>query len=95
MEQNSLISFADVKANLFDPGILTLLKPSVYDPTAERLKRRAEKYSADKNTFVYACKIDGVYAGIVVFRTENGTAEILDIAVKPKIPQKRYRQKPY
>lgn len=88
MEQNSLISFADVKANLFDPGILTLLKPSVYDPTAERLKRRAEKYSADKNTFVYACKIDGVYVGIVVLKTENGTAEILDIAVKPEYRKK-------
>ena len=84
MEQNSLISFADVKSSLFDPEVLTLLKPSVYEPTPERLKRRAEKYSADKNTFVYACKIDGVYAGIVVFRTENGTAEILDIAVKPE-----------
>lgn len=88
MEQNSLISFADVKASLFNPEVLTLLKPSVYEPTPERLKRRAEKYSADKNTFVYACKIDGVYAGIVVFRTENGTAEILDIAVKPEYRKK-------
>ena len=84
MEQNSLISFANVKANLFDPEVLTLLKPSVYNPTPERLKRRAEKYSADKNTFVYACKIDGVYAGIVVLKTGNDTAEILDIAVKPE-----------
>ena len=88
MEQNSLISFANVKANLFDPEVLTLLKPSVYNPTLERLKRRAEKYSADKNTFVYACKIDGVYAGIVVLKTENDTAEILDIAVNPKYRKK-------
>lgn len=63
---------------------MTLLKPSVYDPTPERLKCRAEKYSADKNIFVYACKIDSVYAGIVVLKTENDTAEILDIAVKPE-----------
>ena len=88
MEQNSLISFANVKANLFDPEVLTLLKPSVYNPTPERLKRRAEKYSADKNTFVYACKIDGVYAGIVVLKTGNDTAEILDIAVNPKYRKK-------
>ena len=84
MEQNSLISFADVKASLFNLEVLTLLKPSVFNPTPERLKDRAEKYSADKNTFVYACKIDGVYAGIVVLKTENDTAEILDIAVKPE-----------
>ncbi len=46
MEQNNLISFANVKAGLFDPEVLTLLAPSVYDPTPERLKCRAEKYSA-------------------------------------------------
>ena len=33
---------------------------------------------------MYACKKCGVYAGIVVFKTENGTSEILDIAVKPE-----------
>ena len=71
MEQNSLISFADVKASLFNLEVLTLLKPSVFNPTPERLKDRAEKYSADKNTFVYACKIDDVYASIVVLKTEN------------------------
>ena len=84
MEQNNFISFADVKASLWQPEVLALLKPSVYNPTPERLKSRAEKYSADKNIFVYACKIDSVYAGIVVLKTENDTAEILDIAVKPK-----------
>ena len=84
MEQNSFISFADVKASLWQPEVLALLKPSVYDPTPERLKSRAEKYSADKNIFVYACKNSEKYIGIVVFVTENGTAEILDIAVKPE-----------
>ena len=73
-----------MKASLFYPEVLTLLKPSVYNPTSERLKRRVEKYSSDKNTFVYSCKIDGVYAGIVVLKTGNDTAEILDIAVKPE-----------
>lgn len=33
---------------------------------------------------MYACKKDGIYVGIVVFGTGNGTAEILDIAVKPE-----------
>ena len=84
MEQNNFISFADVKASLWQPEVLALLKPSVYNPTPERLKSRAEKYSADKRTNVYACKIDSVYAGIVVLKTENDTAEILDIAVKPE-----------
>lgn len=84
IELQKITAIVDVKANLFNPEVLTLLKPSVYNPTPERLKRRAEKYSADKNTFVYACKIDGVYAGIVVLKMGNDTAEILDIAVKPE-----------
>lgn len=84
IELQKITAVADVKASIFDPEVLTLLKPSVYNPTPERLKRRAEKYSADKNTFVYACKTGGIYVGIVVFRIENNTAEILDIAVKPE-----------
>lgn len=84
MEQNNLISFANVKASLFDSEVLTLLTPSVYNPTPERLKHRAEEYAADSNVKAYACKTGGVYAGIVVFKTENDTAEILDISVKPE-----------
>lgn len=84
IELQKITAVADVKASLFNPEVLTLLKPSVYNPTPERLKDRAEKYSADKNTFVYACKTGGIYVGIVVFRMENGTAEILDVAVNPK-----------
>lgn len=84
IELQKITAVADVKASLFNPEVLTLLKPSVYNPTPERLKDRAEKYSADKNIFVYVCKTGGIYVGIVVFRMENGTAEILDIAVKPE-----------
>ena len=84
IELSKITAVADVKASLFNPEVLTLLKPSVFNPTPERLKDRTEKYSADKNIFVYACKKDGIYVGIVVFGTGNGTAEILDIAVKPE-----------
>ena len=88
IDLHKITAVADVKASLFNPEVLTLLKPSVYDSTPERLKRRAEKYSADKNTFAYACKKDGIYVGIVVFRMENNTAEILDIAVNLKYRKK-------
>ncbi len=83
-ELKKITVIVDVKESLFDPEVLALLAPSIYNPTPERLKNRAEKYSAYKNIFVYACKIGGLYVGIVIFRTENGTAEILDIAVKPE-----------
>ena len=84
IELQKITAIVDVKASLFDYEILALMEPSVYGPTPERLKCRAEKYSADKNIFVYACKNSEKYIGIVVFVTENGTAEILDIAVKPE-----------
>lgn len=84
MTQSITFILADVKPNLFDPEVLALLKPSVYKPTPKRLKDRAEKYTEDKNVFAYACKSSEKYIGIVVFRTENNTAEILDIAVKPE-----------
>ena len=84
MTQSITFILADVKPNLFDPEVLALLKPSVYKPTPKRLKDRAEKYTEDKNVFAYACKSSEKYIGIVVFRAENSTAEILDIAVKPE-----------
>ena len=84
IELQKITAVADVKASLFNPEVLTLLKPSVFNPTPERLKCRAEKYSADKKSNVYACKTGDIYVGIVVFRMENSTAEILDIAVKPE-----------
>ena len=84
MTQSITFILADVKPNLFAPEVLALFKPSVYNPTPERLKHRAEKYAADKCISVYACKSSEKYIGIVVFRTENNTAEILDIAVKPE-----------
>lgn len=84
IELCEVYSICDVKDKLSDSAVLNLLAPSVFNPTPERLNDRAEKYTADKNTFVYACQKDSVYAGIVVFRMGNGTAEILDIAVKPE-----------
>ena len=43
MEQNSFIAFADVKASLFDPEILTLLAPSVYKSHARAFKAQSGK----------------------------------------------------
>ena len=52
-ELKKITVIVDVKESLFDPEVLALLAPSIYNPTPERLKNRAEKYSADKNIFVY------------------------------------------
>ena len=77
-------NITDIKNNLCDKSIYFLLAPSVFNPTPERLLRRAEKYQADDRVNVYAYSENGEYKGIIVFKIEDNTAEILDIAVKPE-----------
>lgn len=73
-----------VKESLCDKSVYTLLAPSVFNPTSERLLSRAEKYQADDKTSVFAYSENGEYKGIIVFKVEEQTAEILDIAVIPE-----------
>lgn len=81
---STIYSICDVKEKLSDSAILHLLAPSVFNPTFERLLIRAKKYQADDKSKVYAYSENGEYKGIIVFKTEDNTAEILDIAVKPE-----------
>ena len=84
IELCDVYSICDVKDELTNEDILELLAPSVFNPTPERLLSRAKKYQADDKVKVYAYLENGEYKGIIVFKTENNTAEILDIAVKPE-----------
>ena len=86
---STIYSICDVKEKLSDSAILHLLAPSVFNPTPERLLSRAEKYQADDKSKVYAYSENGEYKGIIVFKTEDNTAEILDIAVKPEYQGQR------
>lgn len=74
----------DEKESLCNKSVYSLLAPSVFNPTPERLLSRAEKYQADRKSNVYAYSENGVYKGIVVFKIKDQTAEILDIAIKPE-----------
>ena len=71
----------DVKQNLTEPHIFELLKPSVFNPTTERLKARAEKYQTNPNAHIFACRKGGNFVGIAVVEIVNNTATVLDIAV--------------
>ena len=84
IELCNVSSICDVKKIITEPDILKLLAPSVYNPTEERLLNRAKKYQEDESTNIYVYKEDGRYKGIVVFKTQNNSATILDIAVKPE-----------
>lgn len=71
----------DVKQNLTEPHIFELLKPSVFNPTSERLKARAEKYQTNPNAHIFACRKDENFVGIAVVEIAKNTATVLDIAV--------------
>lgn len=71
----------NVKSILHNKNIFTLLAPSVYNPTPERLLKRAEKYQVNDKTHIYAYSQNGENLGIVVFEIADRTATILDIAV--------------
>ncbi len=77
-------TIVDIKHCLCDKNIYSILAPSVFNPTPERLLSRAVKYKIDDKTKAYAYSGNGDYKGILVFRIEHKTAEILDIAVKPE-----------
>ena len=83
IELCNVSSICDVKEIITEPDMLQLLAPSVFNPTEERLLNRAKKYQ-EENTNIYAYKDDGEYKGIIVFKTQNNSATILDIAVKPE-----------
>jgi len=73
-----------VAVDRIDSDILALLAQSVFNPTEERLLNRASKYKAMENTHIYAYSENDEYKGIIIFEIVNGSATILDIAVKPE-----------
>lgn len=73
----------DVKPILTDNRLLEILAPSVFNPTEERLKGRAEKYMSDKSAQAYACQCEDGFAGLIVFKIVQNAAVITDIATAP------------
>lgn len=84
IELYDVCAVCDVKGNVTDTGIIELLALSVYDPTPERLLNRARKYQESDKTKLYAYLESGKYIGIVVFKINEQTATIFNIAVKPE-----------
>ena len=76
------MSIHNVKSQLLNEQIYTLLAPSVFNPTTEKLQKRAQKYFDCNGTNVYAFIQDGEYVGIVAFDVKENIATINDIAVK-------------
>lgn len=72
----------EAKSILKYRSLLAVLAESVYNPTEERLIRRADQYIINPNTAVYAYKENDTYKGIIVIDISNINAiEIIDIAV--------------
>lgn len=74
----------NVKANITEQALLNILSPSVFNPTPERVRNRAEVYQQNENTSIYAYAENGEYLGVVVFEMKEDSATIFDIAVDTK-----------
>lgn len=85
-----MLEFIDVKPNIFDVNILELLKPSVFEPTPEKLKARAERYVNNPSTHIFACRDGEKFVGIAVVEIIGKTATVLDIAVNENCRNKGY-----
>lgn len=81
-------AICNVKPDLLKKHIYSLLAPSVYFATDQKLQTRAQEYYNSPNTYVYTFLLDGEYAGIVVFSVKGSIATINDIAVKFEYTQK-------
>jgi ribosomal protein S18 acetylase RimI-like enzyme len=73
----------DVK-NYFDSTeLLEILAESVFEPTMERLKSKADNYMSNPLVSIYALNQNGKNIGIIVLKTINSRQiEILNFAVK-------------
>lgn len=72
----------DIKPILKTPNVLAILAESVYMPTEERLKKRADGYINNSNVLVYGYKVDNIIYGLIVLDiTQKEEIVILDIAV--------------
>lgn len=75
-------SIIEAKLILKNEKMLRILAESVYDPTEERLKNRANDYIANHTTAVFAYKSNDIYKGIIILDISNiKEIIILDIAI--------------
>ena len=72
----------DIKPILKADNVLIVLSESVYMPTEEKLKKRADDYINNSNVVVYGYKCEGSICGLIVIDiTKKEESVILDIAV--------------
>lgn len=72
----------DVKPIILDENLLSILSPSIFNPTPERLRSRAESYINNGNAYIFAYRENDKYLGIIVIEIHADSATILDIAVE-------------
>ncbi len=74
----------DIKGNLHDKRVLSLISHSQYMPTKEKLNSLADRFESDEDIFAFACVCDNFVGGVIVLkRTARGEFEIKSIAADP------------
>ena len=78
------LDLRDAKATLMEPDALAVLALSVYEPTEEKMKKRAAAHQKDSGVSAYGCWMNGRLTGLVILRSQADGMEILSIGVLPK-----------
>lgn len=75
------MNIIDIKGNLHDEAVLTVISLSMYMPTVEKLKSLADKYESDSAISAFACVDDEFVCGTIILkRIEDNQFEIIGIA---------------
>ncbi len=78
------MNIADIKGNIHDKRVLTLLYHSQYNPTEEKLNLLASEYEADNDVYAFSCADDGTAIGVIILKRKDNTSFVIkSIAVDP------------
>lgn len=62
------MNIINIKGNLNDKRVLTVISDSCYMPTEEKLNRLVCKYENDTGIFAFACEDNGLIFGVIILK---------------------------
>ncbi len=85
-----MVRLVNVKSRLGEDAVSELLAFSVFNPTREKLQKRTDSYIADKSVKAVVLSDKGRLVALAVFKVEEKTATVLDLAVDAKLRGKGF-----
>lgn len=87
--ESETMEIVDIKHILVQDDILKVLAESVYMPSEDKLKNRADKYRSDQNIIAYGMRIESIYYGVIVLDISDPKHPIINNIAVAKPHQKQ------